>query len=205
VQHDPRFDEVEEGQRVFRQLVDALSWPGKVGRLPPSRVEPPAPWSAALAQVARALLDAQVTFAVHGRGDEALTRYLAVNAGARPASPDEAEYVLVGRPTAGLDVAALRPGTALAPDQSTTLLVECEILLDAPSAGAAILTLRGRGVAGERRLAVDNGVADLLGRLAAREDEYPLGIDVVLVGRAGAVAALPRTTSHRREVPAWAT
>ena len=68
-----------------------------------------------------------------------------------------------------------------------------------------MLTLRGRGVVGERRLAVDRGVADQLGRLAAREDEYPLGIDVVLVGRIGALAAPPRTTSHRREVPAWAT
>jgi alpha-D-ribose 1-methylphosphonate 5-triphosphate synthase subunit PhnH len=73
------------------------------------------------------------------------------------------------------------------------------------AAGAAVLALRGRGIAAERRLAVDHGVAHLLGRLAAREDEYPLGIDVVLVGRTGAVAALPRTTAYRREVPAWAT
>jgi alpha-D-ribose 1-methylphosphonate 5-triphosphate synthase subunit PhnH len=31
---DPRFDQVREAQRVFRLVLDATAWPGKVHALP---------------------------------------------------------------------------------------------------------------------------------------------------------------------------
>lgn len=139
---DPRFDQVREAQRVFRLVLDAAAWPGKVNALPPTELRPPSPWPAGLVQLARTLLDAQVTCAVVGEGDEALTRYLALNTGARVVSPERAEYVLAGRP---------------------------------------------------------------FERLAAREDEYPLGLDAFVVDRYGRVAALPRTTRLRVAEAAWAT
>lgn len=220
---DPEFDEVREGQQAFRHLLNAMAWPGEVEMLPPTRVEPPPPWPASLVQVARSLLDAQVTFAVHGRGAEPLSRYLAVNAGARPAPLEKAEYVLAGPPLDSLDVWSLCSGTLLAPDRGATLLLACPFLVGdegcrgAPGRngreavtmedgekGAALMALSGRGVRDQRHLVVDEDTARLMERLAARNDEYPLGIDLILVDGSGRMASLPRTTRWRREVQEWA-
>ena len=198
---DPRFDQVGEAQRLFRLVLDAMAWPGKVNPLPPSGLRPPPPWPSGLVQVARTLLDAQVAFAAVGVGDEALTRYLALNTGARVVAPDRADYVLAGRPFERLDVAGLSAGTLAAPEGGATLLVAAETLENGP----ARLRLSGRGVPGERVLALDEPTARLLVRVAAREDEYPLGLDAIVVDACGRVAALPRTTRIRLREAAWAT
>lgn len=186
---------------MFRVLAEASCWPGRLVALPPARVLPPSPWLPALVQVARTLLDAQVTVAVVGPSAEALGHYFAVNAGVPLAAVDAADFVVAAAPF-DLDVTALRPGTALAPDASSTLLVACAHL--AANGTGSGFDLSGRGILGEQRLVVDDAVAGLLGRVSAREDEYPLGIDVILVAPTGLVAALPRTSRWRRRVPTWA-
>lgn len=206
--HDPAFDEEREAQQAFRVVLEAMAWPGRPGVLPPSRVAPPPPWPPSAAQVARTLLDAQVRFAVCGDGSEPLTRYLAVNTGAQPVLPEAADYVVAGPPLTALDPMALSPGTALDPDRGATLLLACERIrasdgaASRPEAGPGLI-LRGRGIAGRRLLWLAEPEADCLRRLAARRDEYPLGIDVVLVDATGRVVALPRTTSWG-EAPSWA-
>lgn len=217
---DPRFDEVRESQQVFRQLLDATAWPGKIIHLPATRVAPPALWPAALVQIARTLIDVQVTFAVHGNDGESLTGYLVVNTGARPVSLDTAGYVIAGQPLERLDVSSLFPGTLLEPDRGATLLLACDHLTDdahrpgtpgAPNGARpaehassngdlVVLMLSGRGIAdGGRPLFVDRAVAMVLARIAEREDEYPLGIDLILADRAGRVVSLPRTTCWSKE------
>ena len=207
--HDPRFDETREAQSIFRRLLDAIAWPGKIVQLDAGLSEPPEPWSSALARVARTLLDAQVTFAVIGPNADAFTRYVAVNTGARAADPIECDYLLTNAPFDELDVQLLRGGSPSTPEDGATLIVGCQSVDDAeatsPSTGSLRLWLRGRGVRGERALDVDEPTVRLLGRVLAREDEYPLGLDVFLVAPSGEIVALPRTTRWRAEVPAWVT
>jgi alpha-D-ribose 1-methylphosphonate 5-triphosphate synthase subunit PhnH len=206
---DPNFDDARAAQRAFRQLLDAMAWPGKINPLAPAGLAPPQPWSPSIAQIARTLLDAAVTFAVHGANAELMERYIAANCGARVAAAASAEYVLAGPPFVGLDVASLPGGTPTAPGDGATLIVACAQLSPgaegrAGAEGSTQLMLRGRGVRETRGLIVDTATARLLQAVAAREDEYPLGLDVLLVG-ASHVAALPRTTTWRTKVPAWVT
>lgn len=220
--YDPGYDEVREGQQVFRRLLDATAWPGKVELLPPTRVSPPPPWPAAVAQIARTLLDSQVNFAVHGIDYENLSDYLVSNTGARLAPLQSASYVIAGRPVVGLDVSSLHPGTLLEPDRGATLLLACAFVVDlddrlptsnrqdgSPSAavpldrGAVVMSLRGRGIAERRSLVVDQETARVMQRLSEREDEYPLGVDLILADGAGRVASLPRTTRWQREASTW--
>jgi alpha-D-ribose 1-methylphosphonate 5-triphosphate synthase subunit PhnH len=223
--YDPGFDEVRESQQVFRRLLDATAWPGKITRLPATRVSPPAPWPAAMAQIAKTLLDSQVTFTVHGVDRENLAGYLVTNTGARPAPLETASYVIAGRPVAGLDVSSLYPGTLLEPDRGATLLLACDYLANdehrpstsgdqngwlhtenlSSNGDVVVLSLQGRGIAERRELVIDRDTAFVLERLSERGVEYPLGVDLILADRAGRVVSLPRTTRWSKETFRWDT
>ena len=222
--YDPGFDEVREGQQVFRKLLNATAWPGTIEILLTTRVSALTPWPHTILQIARTLLDAQVTFAVHSDDGDALADYLVSNAGARRVPLAKASYVIAGHPLGGLDVMSLHAGTLLEPDRGATLLLACDELANdehrsslrqqngseraGPSAsdrtGVAI-TLRGRGIADRRVLLVDQAVASVLARLSERDDEYPLGVDLILADQVGRIVSLPRTTRWSKEAVQWAT
>ncbi len=218
--HDPDFDEVREAQVVFRKVLDAMAWPGKVIALPRATVRPPQPWPASVVQVARTLLDNKVTFAVHGENSEALSRYLTVNTGSAQAPANEAGFVFAQPTIDGLAIWNLNAGTLLSPDDSATLVLACRTLSDpehSPALRAAgpdestdrdsvpvAICLRGRGIRGQRTIVVDQRACRVLQELAAMEHEYPLGIDVILADEAGHVAGLPRTTRWQKEGTLWA-
>jgi alpha-D-ribose 1-methylphosphonate 5-triphosphate synthase subunit PhnH len=222
--YDPGFDDVRESQQVFRRLLDATAWPGRIEVLPGSRVSPPEGWPAAIVQLARTLLDAQVTFAVHGLDGASLTDYVVVNTGARSAPIERASYVVAGHPFDRLAVSAINPGTLLEPDRGATLILACPVAIDEvtpptfdvepngarrdqehPKHDTAVLSLRGRGIADERSLQIDRAIANVLRRISEREDEYPLGVDVILADPAGRIVSLPRTTRWSMEASPWGT
>jgi alpha-D-ribose 1-methylphosphonate 5-triphosphate synthase subunit PhnH len=222
--YDPGFDPVGEAQQVFRRLLNATAWPGRIERLPATRVAPPAPWPPAIAQIARTLLDAQVSFAVPGAVGASLSDYLVTNTGARAAPLASASYVIAGAPLAALAVSDLYPGTLLEPDRGATLVLACDFvvgpteppgqpgvsngslqLATAYQSAAVVLALRGRGVAERATLRVDPATAAVMEQLAERGDEYPLGVDLILADPAGRIASLPRTTGWSKEGFGWAT
>jgi alpha-D-ribose 1-methylphosphonate 5-triphosphate synthase subunit PhnH len=169
-------------------------------------------------------LDSQVTFATHGADGQSLNDYLVVNTGARPATIERASYVLAGEPLDRLPVSAIHPGTLLEPDRGATLILACSVVTDDGDVASrgldqngtrgdaavnvretTVLSLQGRGIAGRRSLVVDGAVASVLRRLSEREDEYPLGVEVILADPDGRVVSLPRTTRWTMEVATWGT
>jgi alpha-D-ribose 1-methylphosphonate 5-triphosphate synthase subunit PhnH len=187
-------DPVGDAQRVFRTLLQAMSWPGSVWRLPidvlpvlgAPRIRPT---SAALLL---ALLDADTRLHLGGRLDDvSATRYLGFHTGTRIARVQDADFALFDAAEADERLwSALRDGSDLAPQSGATLIVQVPRLGE----GACTLRLHGPGIRGLRRLAVEGLSAAFWQGRIAREADFPRGIELVLVGAEGDIAALTRST-----------
>ncbi|MBM6815963.1 phosphonate C-P lyase system protein PhnH [Olsenella uli] len=201
-------------QAAFRALLDATARPGEAVELP--RADGPCAADAAEAglypstvEVADVLLDAATTFAVAGcAGEGALpARVTSRRTHALLAPLDEAPYVLLPEAVradgAARAIAALTPGTLLDPHLGATCLVECSALVGTGRDRARVGSVSGDVPTSRWRLTgpgikesavVECDRADVLLARAGRADEFPCGIDLVLVSRAGHVVAIPRTT-----------
>lgn len=163
--------------QTFIALMWALSYPGRAYPLPAAELS-------AFVAISEALIDLETSFYTP---DAALHQQL-VRSGARSRPVDQAVYQFY--PT--LDDTGLRAlraapvGTALAPDQSATLVIGCELT------GGQRLRLRGPGIADATNLHVA-GVPDDLWTLRNTACRFPLGWDLFLVAD-NLVAGVPRTT-----------
>lgn len=208
-------------QASFRALLDAMARPGEVSELPRADEQARADALAAglFASTVTALdvlLDAATSLAVAGpdaaRAERSLTRRTHALRAPLPEAPYAVLPLSVPAGQAAETVSSLSPGTLLDPHLGATCVVECGALLgtdarggrvgsvsgDAPARG---FRLRGPGIRESALLACDRPEA-LVAR-SARGDEFPCGIDLVLVDRVGHVAAIPRTTAIE-EVGTWA-
>lgn len=182
----PGFGEpVADAQACFRALLDAMSRPGSVRRVP-AGLRPPAPLVPAAAAAVLALADAATPVWTDACPDAAA--WLAFHAGCPPAaSPGDAVFVLACGAPPPLD--ALAQGTDEEPHRSATLVVQVAALEEGRG-----WRLTGPGIETEQRLRVSGLPAGFAARWAANRAAFPRGVDVILcAGRD--VAALPRTTA----------
>lgn len=200
-------------QRAFRALLDAFAHPGEVEELNGSAVGAEADAQAAglfpsTIVVVDVLLDAATTVAVAGEGAAACERVLTRRTHVLTAAADEAAYAVVPLDVTGDEarafVCSLTPGTLLDPHLGATCVVECATLLGRDAAGAqtgsaagaqqvCTCGLSGPGIATTASFSCDR--VDVLEARATRADEFPCGIDIVLVDKAGHVVAVPRTSA----------
>jgi alpha-D-ribose 1-methylphosphonate 5-triphosphate synthase subunit PhnH len=174
-------------QAVFRQVMHAFSYPGRVETLcdadKAGENESKDMRSNALAQVLATLLDLEVTLADPDRMLD--PHFLALlDARARPA--ESAQFIVARADRAPQFAPAL--GSLESPEQGATL-----ILRVARIGEGSVLHLSGPGIDGAATLQVQG--LDL-GWLAARSNwnaGFPLGVDMILAD-AQRMVALPRTT-----------
>lgn len=182
----------DESQQTFRVLLDALAHPGRTAHLPAALVG-----RAPMALVPLlAMADLETVVAVVPDRD-GWGAALTIATGAPVGAPVDAEWVAcLEAPGADL-VARLDVGSAEVPERGTRLVVAVESLtepsIDATS--AAVLRLRGPGVAGATTLAVGGVDDEVFAALARANADFPAGIDTWLVTVDGTVAAIPRSTT----------
>ena len=179
-------DPVADAQACFRALLDAMSRPGLVRRVP-AQPRPPPPLGPAAAAAALALADAATPLWTDAGAEAAA--WLAFHAGCPLAeAAGDAAFALACRaPPPPLD--ALEQGTDEEPHRSATLIVQVAAL--EPGRG---WRLRGPGIETEHRLAVRGLPEGFAAHWAANRAAFPRGVDVILcAGRD--LAALPRTVS----------
>jgi alpha-D-ribose 1-methylphosphonate 5-triphosphate synthase subunit PhnH len=186
-----------DSQATFRVLLDALSRPGTVHRLPEGVVDVDVP---AAVLVPLALADLEVDLAVLEPAGPDWAAALAEATGARPAAPERADLVLALRPPRPDEIRGLRRGTADRPDLACRLVLACDHIdtgaTDATDS-AAHLDLSGPGVDGHAALAVSGVPLETLEALIAVNRRFPLGVDTYVVDTEGRVAGLPRSTAVR--------
>jgi alpha-D-ribose 1-methylphosphonate 5-triphosphate synthase subunit PhnH len=187
------FDPLFAGSAISRCLLDAISRPGAVlplGEIP--LVVPPPELRAACA-VLLAVLDRDVTFHVTDPGAADIRDYLRFNTGARPASPEHADFVLVVGRSAGPALDAI---VGALPDRGDdgVRIVYAPTELDPPPTGAEVVLELGiaNGI-GERRLSLDGVAAADFRRLGARS-VVSRPVDLWFASADPRLAAIPRST-----------
>lgn len=191
---DPGFAQpVAAAQQVFRTLLEAMSRPGRVQRLPAAALTGlnDAALGPARCALLLALLDADTrAWLDPTRGDEATAAHLQFHTGTRFArDAAQADFAVIdATPAAGELWSQLPQGSDAAPQLGATLLVEVPSL----ERGLA-LALRGPGIESVQALRVDGLAPSFWTARIAMERDFPLGIDLVLTC-GDRLAALPRST-----------
>jgi alpha-D-ribose 1-methylphosphonate 5-triphosphate synthase subunit PhnH len=191
------YDEVFDAQKHFRSMLDCMARPGKINRLEPADLTPPAGLNRASVLVAFAVLDANTTFHVVNmdRGEGA---YLAANTNSVRTGAEDATFLFANGSEPPETLESANCGTLTYPDTAATLVLQVETAARTPLSGGLRLTLEGPGINGQCTLFVRGLNPDLLLALEARNAEFPMGLDAFLTfsdaDGTPSVTALPRTT-----------
>ena len=187
--------EIHRMQHAFRAAMDAAARPGKVHVLPLQGAASPTGLDASLDTLVRMFVDQAVTFAY--LGDAVRERAIAAETRSRAVGAAQAAFVVVPHestdPTVAYAVEKATCGTLIAPDKGATVLIGCDALFQDSVDGMQGFAVAGPGVKGETRFYATSDVWQ-----RAREergDEYPCGIEIVLVDKAGRIVVIPRSSA----------
>jgi alpha-D-ribose 1-methylphosphonate 5-triphosphate synthase subunit PhnH len=189
------YNEIFDSQRHFRTILDSMSRPGKLNRFAPLALTPPSALNKGGAFVGFALLNADASFHAAPLGDEA-TEYLRVNTASRVDEAGQADFVFFnGHAAAGEAlVEQAKIGIATYPETGATVVIQVDHMGKSSATGGLQLTLEGPGVETREIVFVTGLRAELIAALKAKNVEFPLGIDAILVSADECILCLPRTT-----------
>lgn len=188
--------ETHVAQRAFRQVLEAFARPGTVGQIdafPKSGETAPVPDYFETA--VRLFVDQAVTFCAVGAASHDVACWLTVQTHAKQVQTQEADFVLVPATSDAIHVEAIaqaKPGTLEEPEKGAMVVLLVDSISEVPAKGLTRLGLSGPGIEKTAELYVSQ--AEWAHARAERADEYPCGIEILLVDGEGNVAALPRTT-----------
>ena len=175
-------DPVQDAQRCFRSVLDAMSRPGRIKTV--AGVAPPAPLCVASAAVLLTLIDHETTFWLDPAAGAAHA-WIAFHCGAPSAHmPRDAAYAFsLGLPA----LPHFNAGNHEGPETSATIVVQLPSLT-----GGAPLRLSGPGLKDSATIAPLGLPADFPAIWRRNRSLFPAGIDLILCA-GNTLAALPRT------------
>ena len=177
------FDPVFDAQSTFRRLLEATYRPGVLFSLPSTE-------ESAEEAMLLTLLDHEVSFAATGVAPEISERLKDVT-GARLGTPEEVDFVLFGGGDSRGEILEMKRGTLEEPAGGATAIYSVQRL---STRGSVTLSLSGPGVDGVRTLGVEGLIASEVEAVQESRSDYPKGVDIFLVDKAGLVTGLPRST-----------
>ena len=179
------FNEVFDGQKVFRKILDAMSRPGEVVDL---QEEAGKMWgeNKTLLAIAMTLVDNQVSF--NTQEERTLAEEIATLTLSHEVPVEEADFIFVTcKEELSKVIEQVKEGDLTNPHKGATLIITAEDIWDHP------ITISGPGIDGVKQMSVpaDNTVRTLTIR-DAMQHEYPEGIDLIFVTKTSKVFCLPR-------------
>jgi alpha-D-ribose 1-methylphosphonate 5-triphosphate synthase subunit PhnH len=190
------FDPIRDSQQIFRELMMALAFPGKIHQLRPLSLAGVAADFQYLLQPLLTLLDLESAFHVHASDpelQETITRYLSINTNSRSTERTEADFVLCLDPTLDGGFAKLKKGSLAQPNDSATVFYRVDGITAEPEGDGVGLTLQGPGIRSQRSVRVTGLSPAEIDQWARSRRDYPMGIDIYLISRGGDLVGLPRS------------
>lgn len=182
------FDFVHDSQQAFRQILKALSNPGKVCHMEEQAEKFPE-YFASLCAAGCVFLDNEVTMYVEK--NPKLQDILGDLTLSRPAAYQEADFIFLSSEMNYGSVKEMflncRRGTYADPQASAVFLILCEDFAEESG-----MKLTGPGVKGELILRTRKYIRQLLKLRQDLNMEYPLGIDLLFFSRRGEILGFPR-------------
>ncbi|MGI6033672.1 MAG: phosphonate C-P lyase system protein PhnH [Coriobacteriales bacterium] len=205
-------------QSGFRAILDAMARPGEVvdfGPLAPDSVQEGkrAGLFATTMSLADVLLDGETSVFIAGPAGAESARTLSQRTHAHVRGAEACMFCLIPHDVRGDEanqaLSALSPGTLVSPHLGATAIVECSTLLGhdryGRKAGSSSGTSRahgwvlsGPGIVESAKILCDR--SDILATRNGRGDEFPCGIDLMLVDGAGHVVCVPRSRERQNLV-----
>ncbi len=184
-------DPVLDSQRSFRQILQAISYPGRIVSWE-MEMEVPPPLYPTTAAICLTLLDSETPFWMDRSLDSVVGEWLRFHCGCPFVdSPSRARFGLFSQSFESELMDQFPTGEDEFPERSATLLIQ----VSGFQKGAGRY-FKGPGIKTEERLEV-HGLPDAFWNVWHRNNSlYPLGVDVILIAPS-AIVGLPRTTEVR--------
>lgn len=173
-------------QVIYRQLLQAMSHPGRVYQVPLKE------WGSLLLAVSETLLDHEVSYCVLPEEDSTWSHDIFAVTKARQVPLSEADYIIIkGHESHGaLEQAKL--GVPPFPDQGATVIYVMESVLSEAEALSPMLS--GPGLAHSEMPQVNPLTVAEWRLLRDLNAEYPLGVDTICLIGQNQVMCIPRST-----------
>ncbi|KLU60269.1 alpha-D-ribose 1-methylphosphonate 5-triphosphate synthase subunit PhnH [Peptococcaceae bacterium CEB3] len=192
-------DLVHDLQAVYRKTLASMSCPGLISNIreQAGKLDWETGCFSSTVLLILMLLDTEKRFKVYSEQEEATTWLINQLTYAQATETEQADFVLVLNTARVGDLEeALRranPGNLLNPHKGATVFVEADAL-----SGENELILCGPGIAGASYISVRTKGSWIEAR-AAKNFEYPLGVDLIFTDSGDNVLCLPRTTQIARQ------
>jgi alpha-D-ribose 1-methylphosphonate 5-triphosphate synthase subunit PhnH len=184
-------DPVDDSQRTFRRLLEAMSQPGRMVDL--DRAAGPPPLHAATTALALTLLDGDTpVWLGESFRSRAVEAYLKFHCGCPILDTPEGAAFAFGDCTDAPMLSLFDLGSEEYPDRSTTMVLQVPSL----DSGERF-TLRGPGIATTEAIVVGGIGAGFWSERARLATMFPRGLDLVLAC-GSRIVALPRTTEMEK-------
>ncbi|MFJ7933967.1 phosphonate C-P lyase system protein PhnH [Sporosarcina sp. NPDC096371] len=190
-------DVVHDTQEVFRTILHCMSRPGtikNIGEIGEQHGQQEACRDSTFLS-AMTLLDAEVSFHVVGENTAPIEAYLSAHTLAKVAELQVADYLFIMNNASALDISEAfhqsKKGTLTNPQQSATIIIETEKLSNEPG-----LALQGPGIETSETVHITASQV-WMGERAKANQEYPLGVDMIVIDQQSNLMCLPRTTMIR--------
>ncbi len=179
---------VLDSQSVFRAVLNAVSFPGRIHTLQPAP-EPPAPLYPATVAFCLALADINTPVWLDAPSNRKSVRdFLRFHCGCPlTEKPDDAGFAVVSDAAAAPHLAAFTLGHDMFPDRSATVVFQVRSF----AAGKPVIAT-GPGIQDRQRLTIDGLPAWFWQDWAANHACFPLGVDLIFACGHD-VIALPRS------------
>lgn len=182
------FDFVHDGQQVFRQILGAVSNPGKIRNIRFQAEKFEGNYGPLLA-IGCTLLDNEEKMYVEK--NPALGAELHNLTLCRQTELDRADYIFLSCEMNYGSVKQIlknvKCGTYTDPHDSATVIFFCEHL-----EGEAEMQLEGPGIDGRIKVKTEDYVKNIVQIMNGMKTEYPLGVDLIFADREGNVMGIPR-------------